>query len=216
MKMQLIVTAFCLSIVFSSGLARCDEPDKKPVPSQNVGGLDSNLVAVPIAVNGWVDHRLFRPLPGIRKDVDVVMVACWGRYKRHHRFFAALRRLREQAEPEIAADRHLSSLEQRRVRWLGRRGLLAPVMDLMKASVPEANTPEEAARILAQNQGEITPDPKGGSYIYGDAYDRDARVYYRLLNRDYEKVPRPSEVAKRRTSPHLHQLYGKLTGNKGW
>lgn len=94
--------------------------------------------------------------------------------------------------------------------------VFAPVMDLMKASVPEANTPEEAARILGQNQGEITPDPKGGSYVYGDAYDRDARVYYRLLHRDYEKVPRPSEVGKRATSHHLHQIYGKLVGTKGW
>lgn len=93
---------------------------------------------------------------------------------------------------------------------------IAPVMDLMRESVPDASTPEEAERILAQNQGEITPDPKGGSYVQGDAYERDARVYYRLLHRDYEKVPRPSEVGKRPTSHHLHQVYGKLTGNKGW
>jgi hypothetical protein len=91
---------------------------------------------------------------------------------------------------------------------------IAPVMDLMRASVPEASTPEEAARILAENQGEITPDPQGGGYVRGDGFDRDARVYYRLLRRDYEKVPRPS--AKRPTSHHLHQVYGKLVGTKGW
>jgi hypothetical protein len=94
--------------------------------------------------------------------------------------------------------------------------IFAPVMDLMRASVPEASTPEEAARILGENQGEITPDPKGGSYIQGDAFERDARVYYRLLKRDYEKVPRPSELKKRTTSHHLHQVYGKLVGTKGW
>lgn len=94
--------------------------------------------------------------------------------------------------------------------------VIAPVMEMMRASVPDANSPEDAARILAENQGEITPDPKGGSYIFGDAFDRDARVYYRLLRRDYEKVPRPSEVGKRAKSHHLHELYGKLTGVKGW
>jgi hypothetical protein len=94
--------------------------------------------------------------------------------------------------------------------------VFAPVMDLMKASVPEAHTPEEAARILGENQGEITPDPKGGSFVQGDAFERDARVYYRLLRRDYEKVPRPSELGKRQTSHHLHQVYGKLVGTKGW
>jgi hypothetical protein len=93
---------------------------------------------------------------------------------------------------------------------------IAPVMDLMKASVPEASTPEEAARILAENQGEVTPDPMGGAYVQGDGFDRDARVYYRLLRRDYEKYPRPSDRNKRQVSHHLHQVYGKLVGTKGW
>jgi hypothetical protein len=91
---------------------------------------------------------------------------------------------------------------------------IAPVMEYMRAHVPEASTPEEAARIWAENQGEITPDPKGGSYVHGDAFDHDARVYYRLLRRDYEKTPRPSE--KKSMSHHLHQVYGKLVGTKGW
>ncbi|HEX3623067.1 MAG TPA: hypothetical protein VHT97_12200 [Acidimicrobiales bacterium] len=93
---------------------------------------------------------------------------------------------------------------------------MAPVMDLMRGAIPEASTPEEAARILAENQGEITPDPAGGAYVNGDGFDRDARVYYRLLRRDYEKYPRPSERNKRPVSHHLHQVYGKLVGTKGW
>jgi hypothetical protein len=39
-------------------------------------------------------------------------------------------------------------------------------------------------------------------------------VYYRLLRRDYEKNPRPS--LKRQKSHHLHEVYGKLVGTKGW
>lgn len=93
---------------------------------------------------------------------------------------------------------------------------MAPVMELMKQFVPDAATPQEAERILAENQGAITPDPNGGSYIAGDAFTDDARVYYRLLRRDYEKTPRPSEVGKRPLSHHLHTLHGKLTGVKGW
>ena len=91
---------------------------------------------------------------------------------------------------------------------------IEPVMEYMRAAVPEASSPEEAARILAENQGEITPDPQGGSYLHGDAFDRDARVYYRLLRRDYEKTPRPSE--KRSLSHHLHGVYNKLPGTRGW
>ena len=91
---------------------------------------------------------------------------------------------------------------------------IAPVLEYMKVHNPDASSPEEAAQIWSQNQGEITPDPLGGSYVHGDAFDRDARVYYRLLRRDYEKTPRPSE--RKGVSHHLHGIYGKLTGTKGW
>lgn len=91
---------------------------------------------------------------------------------------------------------------------------IAPVMEYMRVQNPDASTPEEAAQIWGQNQGEITPDPHGGSYVYGDAFDADARVYYRLLRRDYEKTPRPSE--KRSVSHHLHGVFNKLPGTRGW
>ncbi len=93
---------------------------------------------------------------------------------------------------------------------------IAPVMEYMRANQPDASTPEEAARLWAENQGSITPDPQGGSFVAGDAFDHDARIYYRLLRRDYERYPRPSERGQRKQSPYLHQVYGKLTGNKGW
>lgn len=93
---------------------------------------------------------------------------------------------------------------------------IAPVMEYMRVQNPDATTPEEAARIWGENQGEITPDPKGGSYVHGDAFDRDARVYYRLLRRDYEKTPRPSQSGKRSVSHHLHGIYNKLPGTRGW
>jgi hypothetical protein len=96
---------------------------------------------------------------------------------------------------------------------------IAPVMEYMRAANPDASTPEEAAQIWAENQGEITPDPKGGAYVPGDAFDTDARVYYRLLRRDYEKTPRPSE--KRKESRALSRAggadgYKLLPGSRGW
>ena len=108
----------------------------------------------------------------------------------------------------------LSAAERDRIAAMEFEQAISPVMELMRAAVPGAETPDEAARILAENQGEITPDPQGGAYVPGDAFDEDARVYYRLLRRDYERNPRPSE--KRSVSHHLHGVYGKLTGTKGW
>ncbi|MCI0641900.1 MAG: glycosyltransferase [Gemmataceae bacterium] len=54
------------------------------------------FIPVAVAGNWWVDHRVFRPIPDVTKDADVIMVAGWASYKRHARFFAALAKLRRQ------------------------------------------------------------------------------------------------------------------------
>ena len=54
----------------------------------------TDFVDVPLGANCWVDHRVFRPLPGVTKDADLIMVAGWADYKRHWAFFRALRTLR--------------------------------------------------------------------------------------------------------------------------
>lgn len=56
--------------------------------------LRTNLVPVRFGASDWVDHRIFRPLHGTNKDYDAVMVAVWGRYKRHHALFRALRSIK--------------------------------------------------------------------------------------------------------------------------
>jgi glycosyltransferase involved in cell wall biosynthesis len=60
--------------------------------------IGSNLLPVDVGGNWWVDHRVYRPLPDVEKDVDVAMIACWGQYKRHSAFFSALARLRAAGE----------------------------------------------------------------------------------------------------------------------
>lgn len=56
--------------------------------------LHTNLLPVRFGASDWVDHRIFRPLAGTPKEYDAVMVAVWGRYKRHHVLFKAIRALR--------------------------------------------------------------------------------------------------------------------------
>ncbi len=66
----------------------------EPRDSRLITTFRSNLIPVSTSANWWVDYRIMRPLPAIRKDCDVVMVASWARFKRHARFFAALAKLR--------------------------------------------------------------------------------------------------------------------------
>ncbi len=58
--------------------------------------LNCNLVPVRLGASDWVNPQVFRPLDGVSKEYDAVMVAGWGVYKRHHALFAALRRLRQE------------------------------------------------------------------------------------------------------------------------
>jgi len=68
----------------------------EPRDSRLLQNVSSNLLPVPVAANWWVDHRIMRPASNVPKDVDVIMIASWSRFKRHARFFAALAKLRAQ------------------------------------------------------------------------------------------------------------------------
>lgn len=66
----------------------------EPRDADFIRSTQSNLIVVGTSTNWWVDHRLFVPRPNAVKDIDVVMIASWAKFKRHHRFFSALRSLR--------------------------------------------------------------------------------------------------------------------------
>ena len=56
-----------------------------------------NLIPVSIAANYWVDYRSFSPLRGSStrgKDVDIVMVSSWAKFKRHALVFEALKNIK--------------------------------------------------------------------------------------------------------------------------
>jgi Glycosyl transferases group 1 len=60
-----------------------------------VQNLRSNLVPVRFGSSNWVDHRLFRPLPGVEKVYDAVYVTNYKVIKRTHRYLQAVRRQRD-------------------------------------------------------------------------------------------------------------------------
>lgn len=48
---------------------------------------------VNLYASSWVDPGLFKPLPRPVRDIDILMLANFGTYKRHHVLFKALRKL---------------------------------------------------------------------------------------------------------------------------
>ena len=53
--------------------------------------MSSNLIVVPLYASSWVNPDLFEPLPKSQRSWDLLMVANFAKFKRHHAFFAALR-----------------------------------------------------------------------------------------------------------------------------
>jgi glycosyltransferase involved in cell wall biosynthesis len=66
----------------------------EPRDAQFVASVRKNLVTVPTSTNWWVDHRIHRPLPGVPKEFDVIMLAAWAHFKRHVPFFSRLAEIR--------------------------------------------------------------------------------------------------------------------------
>ena len=48
---------------------------------------------VPMYTSHWVNPAIYPPRPHAERDIDILMVAAWGKVKRHHLLFGALRRM---------------------------------------------------------------------------------------------------------------------------
>lgn len=52
-----------------------------------------SYVMVPLFASSWVNPAYYQPVPRENRDVDIVMVANFGRYKRHHALFRAMKQM---------------------------------------------------------------------------------------------------------------------------
>jgi glycosyltransferase involved in cell wall biosynthesis len=55
--------------------------------------LSPNYRVVPLYASSWVNPSYYEPLPRAARDIDLLMVANFGKYKRHHALFNALRQM---------------------------------------------------------------------------------------------------------------------------
>src|SRR5207244_1491352 len=55
--------------------------------------IAANYRVVPLFASSWSLPELFQPRPRHERDIDLIMVANFAKFKRHHALFRALRRL---------------------------------------------------------------------------------------------------------------------------
>lgn len=63
--------------------------------------LSAKYKPIRLFASSWVDPDLYQVRPRQERDIDLVMVANFGRYKRHHAVFAALATLPREKRPRI-------------------------------------------------------------------------------------------------------------------
>lgn len=63
--------------------------------------LHPSYAPVKLFASSWVNASLYQPQPREKRDIDLVMVANFGRYKRHHVLFSALARMPLSQRPKV-------------------------------------------------------------------------------------------------------------------
>jgi len=66
---------------------------RNPVFARDLQVLGPLFETVPLNSGDWVDYDTFRPLPGLTKVYDLIMIADWSRNKRHDWLFRTLAKM---------------------------------------------------------------------------------------------------------------------------
>ncbi|MDB6139666.1 MAG: glycosyltransferase, partial [Verrucomicrobiaceae bacterium] len=56
---------------------------------------------LPLFASSWVDPGMFKPLPMAARDIDVIVLSNFARYKRHQVLFRALSRISPERRPRV-------------------------------------------------------------------------------------------------------------------
>ncbi|WP_339772604.1 glycosyltransferase [uncultured Paraglaciecola sp.] len=65
-----------------------------------IESLDSNLIPIEVGPSWFINHNNFVPPMTNNRDIDILMVAAWAKFKRHNAFFKAVKSLIEN-DPSI-------------------------------------------------------------------------------------------------------------------
>lgn len=63
--------------------------------------LSDNYRMLPLYASSWVNPAMFNPLPMAERDIDVIVLSNFAKYKRHHSLFRALAKMPEAKRPRV-------------------------------------------------------------------------------------------------------------------
>ena len=74
--------------------------------------ISPNYITVPLLCSSWVNPEWFKPVPFEKKDIDLVMLANFGKYKRHFVLFKALREMPESLRIVLIGQRNANRTKE--------------------------------------------------------------------------------------------------------
>jgi glycosyltransferase involved in cell wall biosynthesis len=141
-----------------AGVARaCVEPVHVGIShADDVSALavyGQRIVPVPLMACDWINPMDFTSPPAATRDIDVIMVASWERFKRHWLLFRALRHLPPQLRVVLvgtsSGKRSVDDVKEDARTW----GVRQPLEFHNDVSIAEVNRLQSAARVALQCSG---------------------------------------------------------------
>ena len=118
--------------------------------------ISNRLIVVPLYASSWVNPDLYQPLPKADRPYDLIMVASWGKVKRHHVLFSALRSMpKELRVLLVGQDQESRSAETigELARWYGVADRLTILSNQPYREVTKLFCQARASVVLSKREG---------------------------------------------------------------
>jgi Glycosyl transferases group 1 len=118
--------------------------------------VSSRLIVVPLYASHWVNPDLYQPLPKAARSYDLIMVASWGKVKRHQALFSALRSMpRDLRVLLVGQDQEARTADTIRelARWYGVADRFTILSNQRHAEVTKLLCQARSSVVLSKREG---------------------------------------------------------------
>jgi glycosyltransferase involved in cell wall biosynthesis len=118
--------------------------------------VSNRLTVVPLYASHWMNPELYQPMPRAERPYDLIMVASWGKVKRHQALFSALRTMSKDLRVLLVGqDQEGRSADTIRelARWYGVADRLTILSNQPHREVTKLFCQARASAVLSKREG---------------------------------------------------------------